>query len=372
MRARVAIVYNEPVPSRYHVTGEEAAAEGVLTAVAAVHHALLELGYEAERVPLLPPLEAAREKLRRLRVDFVFNLFEGFTGYPETEADVPGILESLGIPYTGCSAETLRLRLDKAKVKEILKAAGIDTPDFQLLNPGTLSSFRLRFPCIVKPRREDASHGLSKQSVVTDFKLLAEQVTKISHSYGGEALVEEFIDGQEFNITVFGDSGYSFSPISEIVYTLPPHLPKILTFDAKWKPGTLYFQGTQAVCPAQIPAEEQERIKEIALAVFQRLVGRGYARVDTRRDSEGRYQVLEVNANPDISPDTGAALQAKAAGLTYNQFIEKIVKLALEGKHHESQNPLHDSGGQARHNGNPEQHARIQTSRGGGRRGTPR
>ena len=96
MRTRVAIVYNEPLPSRYDTAGEEKAVLGVLQAVDAVHQALLELGYEVTRVPLVPPLEQARSKLSSLDVDLVFNLFEGFCGQPETEALVPETLSGTG------------------------------------------------------------------------------------------------------------------------------------------------------------------------------------------------------------------------------------------------------------------------------------
>ncbi len=332
MCTRVAVVYNEPVFSRYNVKGEETAVLGVLNAVEAVHHALLELGYDVTRVPLAPPLEQTSKKLHELAVNLVFNLFEGFCGYPETEAEIPHILSALGIPYTGCTAAALRLALDKVKTKVILRDAGISTPDFQLLNPETLSTFQLGYPCIVKPCREDASHGLSEESVVNDFTTLERQVRLVSNSYGGEALVEEFIDGREFNVTVLGNSERTVLPVSEIAYSLPHGLPRILTFAAKWEPDSLYYQDTRVICPAEIEADEQEHITETALAVFRLLGCLGYARVDMRLDENRRLNVIEVNPNPDISPGNGAARQAEAAGMTYTQFIEKIVLLALEKK----------------------------------------
>lgn len=333
MRARIAIVYNEPYPSRYDIAGERKAIFGVLDAVEAVHQALVVLGYDVIRVPLVPPLARARRKLKDLNVDLVFNLFEGFCGYPDTEALVPEVLSELNMPYTGCPAPVLKLALDKVKVKVILEAAGIRTPDFQLLNLQTLPMFRLTYPCIVKPRAEDASHGLSPESLVHDFAALKRQVSFISSGYGGCALVEEFIDGREFNATVLGTSEYTALPVSEIAYSLPPGMPKILTFAAKWEPDSLYFQGTSAVCPAHLSDEKQAQIAEIAIAVFQLLGCQGYARVDTRMDQEGQIYVLEVNPNPDISPLlSGAVRQAEAAGMTYERFIQKIVEMAWERK----------------------------------------
>jgi len=311
--------------------GEEKAVLGVLDEVTAVHKALDGLGYSVTLVPLLPPLEQARAKLKTLEADLVFNLFEGFAGTPETEALVADILSEQGVPYTGCPGTALALCLDKAKTKALLKASGIETPSYQVLTPETLSRFQLGYPCIVKPCAEDASHGLSEKGVVDDFASLEKQVALVSMSFGGKALVEEFIEGRELNATVLGNRKLTVMPISEIVYSLPPVMPRILTFAAKWEPDSIYFQGTKSVCPAKIEDDEMQRIAKTAKAVF-RLVGcRGYARVDMRLDPEGRLYVLEVNPNPDISPDYGAARQAEAAGMRYDQFIEQIVLFALEG-----------------------------------------
>ena len=176
MRKHVAIVYNEPGPSRYDTKGEAKAVLGVLDSVEAVEQALLELDYSVNLLPLAYPFQHAREKLNYLNVDLVFNLFEGFAGYPETEALVPETLAALGVPYTGCRGDILRLALNKAKIKVLLQDAGIPTPDAQLLTPQTLDFFRFGFPCIVKPCGEDASHGITGDSVVYDFASLAKQV----------------------------------------------------------------------------------------------------------------------------------------------------------------------------------------------------
>lgn len=330
MHTRIAVVYNQPACSRYSSAGEEAAVTGVLEAVAAVCSALQELGYAVIRLPLALPIEEAEEQLRRLDTDLVFNLFEGFCGYPETEADIADTLSAYGIPYTGSPGKALRLALDKVKTSTILRLNGVTTPDAQLMNDGNIADFRLRYPCIVKPPAEDASHGVSEKSIVCDAASLKEQVAFVNKTYGSQALVEEFIDGREFNITIMGDTGGIALPISEIEYSLPEGKPHILTFDAKWKPDSLYCKGTKVVCPAEIDSEEHRQITETAIDAFDLLGCRGYARMDMRMDGGGRLYVIEVNPNPDISPGSGAARQAGAAGLTYIQFINRIVKLALE------------------------------------------
>jgi D-alanine-D-alanine ligase len=213
-----------------------------------------------------------------------------------------------------------------------MQSHGIRTPKYQLVTPETVSQFQLSYPCIVKPCGEDASHGLSADSVVHNQESLERQVTTVSRAFGGKALVEEFVGGREFNATVMGNDEATVLPVSEIVYSLPPGMPQILTYAGKWEEGTLYFDGTKVVCPAKIGDEKRTQLVQIAMAVFRLLVQRGYARVDMRLDPDGNIQVLEVNPNPDITPGSGAARQAAAASMTYAQFIENIVSLALHGK----------------------------------------
>jgi D-alanine-D-alanine ligase len=329
MRLKVAVVYNEPVPGNFDPREEKAAVENILGSVKAVHQALLESGYDVVEVPLLPPLKQARKELKGLKADLVFNLFEGFSENPGTEAEVTEIVSGRGIPYTGCTPETLTLALDKARTNVLLEEAGFATPRHQLLSPETLSGFSLRYPCIVKPCGEDASLGLSEESVVYDFAALEKQVRLMSSLFS-RVLVEEFIDGREFNATVLGNTEHTVLPVSEIAYLLPVGMPRILTYAAKWDPDSIYFRGSRAVCPAQISNTERKLIAGTALAAFRLLCCRGYARVDMRRGRGGQLNIIEVNPNPDISPDSGAALQAEAAGMSYAEFIDRIAQLALE------------------------------------------
>jgi D-alanine-D-alanine ligase len=327
--ARIAIVYNKPEVSRYSSRGEDTAVLGVLESVEAVNKALIELKHDVVLLPL-SPTDEIKNSLASLNADLLFNLFEGFCGFPETEALVPDFAEELKIPYTGCPGSVLRLALDKAKAKTLLKSAGIRTPSGQVLNPATVADFKLTYPCIVKPRAEDASHGLSDLSVVEDIVGLQRQVTTISTAYGGEALVEEFVGGREFNATVMGNTQYTTLPPSEIVYTLPEGMPKLLTFAAKWEIGTVYYLNTQLTCPAKISPAEKLDINRTIVKVYQLFGCKGYARVDMRLGKDGRVNVIEVNPNPDISPGTGAARQADAAGMTYARFMDKIINFAFE------------------------------------------
>jgi D-alanine-D-alanine ligase len=310
--------------------GEETAVLGVLESVQAVTQALIELKHDIVLLPLSPPVSNIRGELQSANADLLFNLFEGFCGFPETEALVPETAEELKIPYTGCPASVLRLALDKSKAKTLLKSAGIRTPSGQVLKPDTLGEFNVTYPCIVKPRAEDASHGLSDLSIVHDFEGLKRQVETISKAYGGDALVEEFVGGREFNATVMGNETYISLPPSEIVYTLPEGMPKLLTFSAKWEIGSVYYLNTQVTCPAKITGAEKRAINQVILKVYPLFGCKGYARVDMRLDNEGKVNVIEVNPNPDISPGTGVARQADASGWTYPQFMDKIINYAFE------------------------------------------
>jgi len=327
---KVAIVYNHP-DNKYLEIGEARAEYAVMDEVNSVREALSALGYSVIQIPLRPPLESAATCLATLKeegIDIVFNLFEGFGGAPETEAEFAGIMEKLNLRFTGCPSAALKLALDKVRTKNLLRKAGIPVAEHQVLQPESLKEFKLAFPCIVKPMAEDASHGLSADSVVYDFPALEKQVRKICRHFGGKALVEEYLEGREFNTTIMGNEKTRVLAVSEILYTLPANMPKILTFEAKWDEKSPYYIGTKPVCPAALNDSEQKGIIRIARLAFRVTGCRGYARVDLREDGRGKIKILEVNPNPDISPDSGAARQAAAVGIPYQQFIAKIVRMA--------------------------------------------
>ena len=331
MSLKVGLIYNEPIPDRYNDMGESEAISDVLEEVKAVEAALNELGHQVIKKGLVPPLEEVRRIVQGMEVDVYFNLFEGFAGLPETEAMVAGMLAVTGRPYTGSCPCTLSLALDKVKTKELLMAAGVKTPSYQLMRAGEADLFKLEFPCIVKPVGEDASHGLTADSVVANRDSLVRQLEAVCVDYGGMALVEEFVDGRELSATIMGNHAPLVLSVSEIVYDLPVGLPPLLTFGAKWTLDDVYFLHTDPVCPAQIDKTLWDHVAETALKAYRLTGCHGYARVDMRLGASGEAYVLEVNPNPDISYTAGAARQAEAVGLTYAGFIDKIIALAMSG-----------------------------------------
>ena len=336
MREKVAVIYNEPLPGRYHDLGEGGAVAGVLDAVASVCQALNALEYEVQVLALKPPLSKIKnqksnikEALKQLSVDIVFNLFEGFDDSSESEAEVAYLLKKMRVCFSGSPGHALLLSQNKAVAKQVLRQHSIPTPDWQVLSPENFD-FGLTFPCIIKPLNTHASHGLSEESVVEDFPALAKQVGFVHRAYEQLALVEEFLPGREFCALVMGNEHPTVFPIEEIVYTLPPGKPRILAYPAKWDPQDAYFRETKVKCPAEVSQELRQKVETLALHSFLALGCRGYARVDVRQDKEGQLKVLDVNPNPDIGPGAGARLQAEAAGLDYPAFIGEILSLAKE------------------------------------------
>lgn len=330
MPERIAIIYNEPHIGKYHSLGEGSAVEGVTDSVTSVNRALSESGYEAFTLSLTPPLSLASEELNKLDADIVFNLFEGFDDWPESEAAIAMYLENLGLCFTGCSSKTLRICENKTTVKKCLRACGVPTPDWQVLYPGCPGKFSLDFPCIVKPLSEHASHGLSAKSLVNDLQALRSQVEFIWQAYQQHSLIEEFLPGREFRGLVIGNGHLKVFPIEEIIYDLPSDKPRILSYSAKWNQGDEYFTGTREQCPADIDSRFRKEIEDLIEKSYKALGCRGYASIDMRQNREGELMVIDINPNTDISIGGGARFPIEVMGISYISFIEDILNLARE------------------------------------------
>jgi D-alanine-D-alanine ligase len=162
-------------------------------------------------------------------------------------------------------------------------------------------------------------------------KQLEKQILYIHQVYGQEALVEEYLDGREFNVSVVGDRDPEVLAISEINFSgLPENEPRIVSYRAKWDEESPMYSFTVPICPADVTKRVENRIKNIAVRSYQCIGCRDYARIDMRTDSRGSIYVLEVNPNPDISPKAGFARAARAAGYTYSDIILRISAAAVE------------------------------------------
>lgn len=276
-------------------------------------------------------------KLKEFNPDAVVNFIESVEGITNYEYCVAGLFELLNIQYTGNPAATLGNCLNKGRTKVILSSYGINTPRFIVLEPHQKVSqkeIKLSFPVILKIDEEDASIGISEYSVVKNFYEFKEQFKFLSDTYNKKILVEEYIDGREINVAILNGK---VLPLSEIDFTgLPENLPRIVTYEGKWIEGTEYYNHTKPVCPAKIRKSIKSKIEKVAFQAYEVMNCRDYARVDIRLSKENIPYVIEVNPNPDISPDSGFVRAANSEGITYNELLKIITSFALERKKNDS------------------------------------
>jgi D-alanine-D-alanine ligase len=328
----ITIVYNDPEKIQPKPQNLDLSIIEVKNEIEFVENSLRKAGF---KVNVLPVYNARRfiNDILNLKTDLIYNFCEMVELESQEEVFAAGLFELVKVPYTGAPPMTLGLCLDKAKTKIILSHYGIPTAKFDLFNESIdgCKKINLRFPVIVKPVREDASTGINEKSVVYDRKELEERVEYIIKMFKQPALVEEFIDGREVNVAILGNNPPVILPISEIDFSnLPSHLPKIVSYEAKWIPNTDYYEKTIPICPAPLEPELERKIKDIALSCYKIMGCRDYARVDMRIDKEGNPYVLEVNPNPDLSRNAGFMRSASVYGLTSEETIVKIAEIAIE------------------------------------------
>jgi len=291
----------------------------------AVSDALKEYGHE---VVFFDVNEKTFEKLRKANVDIAFNVCERFNGNSFFEPHVAAMLELLGIPYTGSAPLTLALCMNKAKVKEILNYYGIPTPKFQVFySRNKKLNQEMSFPLIVKPLSMDNSIGITNNAIVKNEKELQARVGYILRTYNQPALVEEYVEGREFAVGVWGNNGTSQSlPVSEYTFgELDQGTYKILSYDAKWDKESEIFSQSTEICPAEISKQLEMKMKKMAIDVYKILGVRDYGRIDFRLSSDGTPYVLEMNPNPGISADNTLPKASQALGISYNEMIHRIL-----------------------------------------------
>ncbi len=267
------------------------------------------------------------------KMDFVFNLCdEGYNNDARKELHVPSILEMLGIPYTGSGPQCLAFCYDKSLVRGIAVEMGIPVPEAFFIKPGD-ASFELPFgfPVLVKPNFGDSSFGITQRSVANSIEDIVNTISEIREKFGYDKpiLAEEFLPGNDLSIGVIGNppGDYKVLPIIEEDYSaLPPELPRICGYEAKWLPESPYWNIKSI--PANLPEDTEKFIVECCLKLFERLECRDYCRFDWRLDSEGNPKLLEVNPNPGWCWDSHLAKMAKIAGISYVEMLKAIIEVA--------------------------------------------
>jgi D-alanine-D-alanine ligase len=241
--------------------------------------------------------------------DVVFNLCEAPLGRSDREAHPAALLEWLGIRYTGARSETLALCRRKDHIAGVLAAAGVPVP-----RPGG-------FPCIVKPAHEHGSAGLDHASVCDHPQAVAWAKARWERA----VLVQEFLPGREFAVALWGAATPEHVSIGETRFQGGLRLN---TYAAKWESESEDYADSPLFYPAEIGLGLHELVLAAACGAWRAVDGRGYLRVDTRLDDTGMPRVIDVNANPELSPEVGMHRAVTEAGWTWERFVRQQIEWA--------------------------------------------
>lgn len=265
---------------------------------------------------------------------FVLNLCDaGFNNIAEQELHICALFEMLQIPYTGAGPRCLALCYNKSFVRAIAQNVEIPVPLETFCDPADQSAHIPHiFPALLKPNMGDASLGITQDALVHNAEELINYMhylhKKLPHT---PILIQEFLSGAEYSVGLLGNKGkLEALPLLEVDYSaLPENLPKILCYESKWLPDSIYWKNIQYK-EAELSDEQSRKLIDYASTLFERLDCRDYARFDFRKDKNGNIKFLEANPNPGWTHDAKMNLMAGFAGMTYSQLLERILQTAKE------------------------------------------
>jgi D-alanine-D-alanine ligase len=307
--------------------------------VQALETALSSGGHEVIR---LEGDETLLDSVRRASPDICFNIAEGLRG-DAREAQVPALLEMLGIPYTGSKVLGHAISLDKAATKRIWRDFGLPTGPFQTFYHGNEPlDPSLNFPLFVKPVHEGTGMGINSHSIVDNPKALKRQVRWVIETYHQPTLVEEHLPGREFTVGLVGNrirpgevrwnglydsNGYHLFPILEIDSNIGAGNGLYNTDAKSYNPGE--EEAPLYLCPADIPLQLERELKHITVAAFEAIGALDLSRVDFRLGRDGRPYLMEINTLPGLNPAiSDICIMAESEGIEYNHLINEILYLA--------------------------------------------
>lgn len=259
----------------------------------------------------------------------VLNWCEELPGVERSEVKVAEILEELDFTFTGAEAAVLNLCYDKPMVKRMLRDAGVPTPDWAVYEDCCTDEWTC-FPAIVKPSMEHCSLGMDSRSVVTDQASLKSQVRRILDEFRQPVLVEDFVDGREFHVPIWGNGALEMLPPVEMDFSqLSDVHDRVCSYAAKFEPDSDAYRMIRTVVPAKLSEDEMQELDSVCKEAY-RIVGcRDYGRIDVRLRN-GIFYVLDVNPNADISAEASIAVAAEKKGLCYGKLGSRIIELAAE------------------------------------------
>jgi D-alanine-D-alanine ligase len=293
--------------------------------------ALEKLGHEVVCAGVGSELTAIRRAIEEHKPHIAFNLVEQFDGLAHFDQHVVSYLELRKQKYTGCNPRGLTIARDKALTKKILTYHRFPVARFAVFAPRKKIAMpqRLTFPMFVKSLTEEGSEGISQASLVRDEKKLLERIAFIHDKTGSAALVEEFIEGREIYVGVYGNELLTALPAWELTMSkMAEDAPVIATDKAKWDPAYQKKIGLKTG-PAQIDERQAAEIARTSKRIYRLLNLSGYARLDYRLRDNGQLYLLEANPNQQIARNEDFADSAKHAGMAYEELLQKLVTLGL-------------------------------------------
>lgn len=264
----------------------------------------------------------------------IFNWCEGVEDEVGGDARICAELDQMGYTYTGNSPSTLKLSVEKGRVKRVLERWGIPTPggrEFKSIDEVTEAAWdAANFPAIIKPVSQHCSVAVTRDAVVHTLDQLRERVHYVVDQVKESALAERFIAGREINVGIWGNGRPRVLPLREIDFSqIADPLHQMVTWDSKWVPESPEWNAMPVITQPRVSDELRARVEDIALRTYRAFECRDYARVDLRIDANEQPYVVDVNPNPDITPDGGFAGACNAAGYTYGEAISNIVSMAV-------------------------------------------
>ncbi len=334
--------------------------QDTLTQVAAVSAALCRLGHQTSALGCTLNLAEVRDVLLQRNPAAVVNLVESLGGSDSLAHLVSALLDTLRLPYTGSHTEALFAANHKLIAKRTMRQAGLPTPpwlavgpscrdglsgldqpgspeqlsDSDRISPSRQEGPTLQPPCIIKLVWEHGSRGLDDENVIRegDTSPVRQRLEDFIAATGRPHFAEAFIDGREFNVPLLeGPDGPQVLPPAEIVFSAYPEgKPRIVGHRAKWHESSFEFNNTPRNFRfGEIDRRLVESLRQMALECWRLFDLRGYVRVDFRVDRAGQPWILEINANPCLSPDAGFAAALAEAGIGYDEACQRIVESAI-------------------------------------------
>ncbi|MEJ2657384.1 MAG: D-alanine--D-alanine ligase [Desulfobacterales bacterium] len=325
----IAVVHNATGPE------DRPDEQDVLVQAEAVSKALIELGQDVVQMPCTLDLLSIKDRLLDFDPRLVFNLVESLDGQGRLIHLFPGLLDAMGICYTGSCTESIFVTSHKVLAKERMRLEGLPTPAWIGPSPCDLPFLYKNLPSaekerwLVKSTWEHGSLGLDDDKPIenTDVETLHQILKERAPKLGGNCFAEVFIEGREFNLSILeGAAGVQVLPPAEIIFEdYGTQKLTIVGYRAKWDSSSYEYHHTPR--RFDFPSSDApllQHLKNLAVRCWTVFGLKGYARIDFRVDLQGRPWILEINANPCLSPDAGFAAAVNRSGITLARAIESI------------------------------------------------